>query len=207
MGGLVVSGGCGNGNVDQNLDDANKKITNPGRIIKEQITKEDVNEGGEQFTDSEQREINEFLATYGNDIEEFDYSGRTLLHIAVAPKLGESGNFPAVRYLVTNRSANVNVIAKNGTTPLFLAVTCPDNIGIVRFLVSNGADVNAETPGGSTPLHNAAGVEIARFLVSKGADINAMNRLRDTPLDNAKVFKREAVVDYLRSIGAKSGKE
>ena len=47
-------------------------------------------------------------------------------------------------------------------------------------------------------------IEIVKFLVSHGADINAKNNDDITPLDCA---EDEYVIEFLKSIGAKSGKE
>jgi len=49
----------------------------------------------------------------------------------------------------------------------------------VQYLVSVGADVNAEDEGGNTPLHEAArfcdGYEVLEYLISQGADVWAIN--------------------------------
>jgi len=51
---------------------------------------------------------------------------------------------------------------------------------IVKYLVSQGADVNSKAESGDTPLHNAVGIgngniEIAKYLVSQGAKVNTQN--------------------------------
>ena len=53
------------------------------------------------------------------------------------------------------------------------------------MLVENGADVNAKTELGRTPLHRAFGwysASIATFLLSKGADVDAKDDAGVTPL-------------------------
>ena len=58
---------------------------------------------------------------------------------------------------------------------------------IVKFLVFEGADVNAKNKNDETPLHKAADggsdSAIYKFLVSEGADENAKNKAGKTPSD------------------------
>jgi len=46
-------------------------------------------------------------------------------------------------------------------------------IAVAKYLVSQGADVNAKGRWDETPLHTTESVEIAKYLVSQGADVNA----------------------------------
>ncbi len=62
------------------------------------------------------------------------------------------------------------------TSPLHLAT---ENLEIIRFLVSKGADVNAKTNDATSPLHNALydkKLETVRFLISKSANVNTKNK-------------------------------
>ena len=71
-----------------------------------------------------------------------------------------------------------------GSTPLMVAVE-KEQLGAVRFLLNQGADVNLKDDYGFTALHVAAVssmYEVVICLVENGADVNAVN-LRDvTPL-------------------------
>ena len=51
-----------------------------------------------------------------------------------------------------------------------------DPIGVVDLLISKGADVNAKTDAGSTPLHWASNRDIAELLITKGADVDVANK-------------------------------
>ena len=84
------------------------------------------------------------------------------------------------------------------------------NIEIVKFLVSEGADVNIKSPNGSTPLHQAAAsentadvakrVEIAKFLIFQGAEVNVKNDKGETPLGVANTEEMRAI---LRAAGGR----
>jgi ankyrin repeat protein len=60
------------------------------------------------------------------------------------------------------------------------------NIDAAEILITNGANINAKTAKGRTPLHSAAlyynWKDIAELLISKGAQVNAKNIYGRTPL-------------------------
>ena len=90
------------------------------------------------------------------------------------------------------------------------------NIEAVKQHLAAGADVNAKSVFGKTPLHYVAFVgqkeipkEIAELLIAKGADVNAKTRSGNTPLDVAirdDVAEIE-IADLLRKHGGKTGEE
>ena len=74
------------------------------------------------------------------------------------------------------------------------------------MLLEAGADKDAKSNYGYTPLHNAAlmgGKEhVARMLLEAGADKNAKDNIGDTPLKNAESQWNHKVAELLRSYGA-----
>ncbi len=75
---------------------------------------------------------------------------------------------------------------------------------IVRCL-REGADIDASTPDGLTPLHYSAGEgspDLVELLVGLGADIDAMDRFGLTPLFRAVQAERFENVDRLVEMGA-----
>jgi len=80
----------------------------------------------------------------------------------------------------------------------------------VKQHLAGGADVNAKTNTGSTPLHNGARAghkEMVELLIAEGADVNAKDVGGGTPLDYAIKRKRTEIADLLRKHGGKTGEE
>jgi ankyrin repeat protein len=104
--------------------------------------------------------------------------------------------------LLLKRGANVNIVDKDGYTPLMTAALHFKNDAI-KVLVASSADVRrADGMWGNTPLHVAAengDLDIVKLLLERGARINAQNFARVTPLDMASNMR---VVDFLLSQGA-----
>ncbi|MHB8898697.1 MAG: ankyrin repeat domain-containing protein [Thermoguttaceae bacterium] len=77
----------------------------------------------------------------------------------------------------------------------------------VKRLIANGADVNAPTHHGTTPLMFALNRKVARILVEQGADVNARDPEGRTPLICYLMMldspaRAEAYVKYLLKAGA-----
>jgi hypothetical protein len=112
-----------------------------------------------------------------------------------------SGNLQDVKYFV-EREVDVNAKSEQGKTLLFHAVIrMGGGNEIIQYLISKGADVNADNT-----LHHAVWIpwnlEVVKTLVSSGANVNAKDNNGKTPLDLA---KKTEIIEYLESVGAKSG--
>ena len=71
-----------------------------------------------------------------------------------------------------------------GTKPLHYAAR--GHLDCVKFLVANGADVNAKCiVNKTTAIFGASTEEIARFLVKKGARVDIISSSERVPLDYA----------------------
>ena len=146
--------------------------------------------------------------------------GFTELHRAMA-----SGDFEKMKAAVTNAPGEINAkfpafaYGIPGETALHMALhhSRPhERMMIVEYLIAHGADVNAQTASGVTPLLEAAGSkELSDFLVSKGAKFDiytavALNRidqielrLKEKPeLANEKLPGGETPLFHVRSFEA-----
>ena len=76
----------------------------------------------------------------------------------------------------------------------------------IKKMLAAGADVNAKSDKGRTPLHCAAErghKEIVELLIAAGADVNAKFDNGETPLDFAVLFNKKEIADILRKQGGK----
>lgn len=58
-------------------------------------------------------------------------------------------------------------------------------IGVIDFLLKNGADINSGDSRGNTPLHNASknvNVYVVQFLLEKGAKADSLNNYENAPI-------------------------
>lgn len=126
----------------------------------------------------------------------FDYTAEHFLVAAGAGYLG------AVRLFV-EAGMSVNTANAGGWTALHNAVMT-GTLPVVKFLVSQGADINAKGNNtGMTPLHPAAAgghLSVVKFLVSQGADVTARTNYGNTARDFASLGHTE-VAEYLESVG------
>lgn len=89
-------------------------------------------------------------------------------------KAAESGDLERLSQLISSDSQLVNCRDADSYTPLHRA--CYNNhVDVIRYLLSQGADIHAESLEGWKPLHSAAHwsqTEAAALLIEAGADIN-----------------------------------
>lgn len=93
------------------------------------------------------------------------------------------------------------------STLLHRAVANQDAAAVTAS-IANGADVNAKTKDGMTPLHVAAQYEhakITKLLLRAGADAEARDKDNGTPLHVAAQYERVTAVTALLEHGADAG--
>ena len=101
----------------------------------------------------------------------------------------------------------INLKDPSGQTALHYAVQSK-NVELVKYLVKEGADINAKARGDVTPLlmslDRALGdPPISLALLELGADVNIPDANKDTPLIKATVDSTDEVVEALLAKGAK----
>ena len=114
----------------------------------------------------------------------------------------QNGDLNAVKSIISSDRNKINSRGVYGNSPLHDAAERGE-LDIVKYLVSQGANVNAKNNCGEIPLHSAAEsnyIEMAKYLVSKGAYINTRNKYGTTPLHGA--AGHLDIVKYLVSQGA-----
>ena len=121
-----------------------------------------------------------------------DELGDTLLHLAV-----RYVQVPIVRYLVERLNFDINIGNNKGRTPLHFAVENND-IKTINFLLSKGANIEAEDNQGWTPLYLASFTykkEAYQFLAYKGANRNVKPK---DPIPFSSFEEQAAIVRTLK---------
>lgn len=96
-----------------------------------------------------------------------------------------TGSIDSVKRMLQNGQASMRDITKHGTTLLHTA-SGTGHLSLVKFLIDQGADVNAADEDGETPLHRATSLKnnyaVARLLIGSGADLANVTIDNRTPL-------------------------
>jgi ankyrin repeat protein len=127
--------------------------------------------------------------------------GTTAFHYLVRNIVGASEQFKlqkALEKCLTAGGVDVDVLAKNGETPLHQAVM-RNNEFTVKFLLENGANVNAVDDRNTVPLFYAVGqnsLSIVAILLRNGANPNIKGK-RGSPLELAKEQKNPEIISLL----------
>ncbi len=111
-----------------------------------------------------------------------------------------SGDLTKLKILISIDRSLVHANGWFGTKPLDYAAR--GHFECVKFLVENGADVNAKSiVNKTTAIFEASTAEIARFLVEKGARVDIIGSSGRVPLDYAIQGKHVEVVQFLIDCG------
>ncbi len=113
------------------------------------------------------------------------------------------GNLAAVRAIVEKNPALVTSADNAGFTPLHIAATA-GRVDIVEYLLDRGADIEARTAGGQTPLFQTVPLVSQKafvYLLERGANLNARDNEGKTILQFALSWQRPSMVDLILGRG------
>ncbi|TKS92981.1 Ankyrin repeat domain-containing protein 53 [Collichthys lucidus] len=137
-------------------------------------------------------------------LEKLDVSvntqGESALHTACL-----YGQLATVHLLLESRPGWIDSSDHQGRRPVHMVLTSrssPNTSKCLRYLLEHGADVNATTDSGTTPLHLAASegfLDCTEILVRAGADVSAQDNEGHTPLDLARIWCRRKVARFLKN--------
>ena len=122
-------------------------------------------------------------------------------------KAAYEGDLEKVKEIIDRDPNQINVQDATDFTPLHLA-SGKGHIEIVEFLLNHGADINAESLLGDTPLIIAAWYakdgkyETIKTLLEHGAKVNNKNKRGRTALHQAAMHSSKEVINLLISYGA-----
>jgi ankyrin repeat protein len=118
-----------------------------------------------------------------------------LYYVKYIPRIlfGKNDQYSTVKLLL-EKEVDVNVLDKNGKTPLHWAAGRRGYDSIVKLLLEKGVDVNVLDKNGWTPLHYTAEsgeYTTVKLLLKKGADVNAQTKDGKTPLYLAEANRQD----------------
>lgn len=139
----------------------------------------------------------EHLLRRGIVLNARDDQGRLPLHTAA-----EMNNIVLIQAIVDLGGVGVNAKSDlDRSTPLHVAAATNSPDAVTKLLTL-GADVDAITSGGMSPLHAAAAVgniAIAKILIRNGAEISLKYKGRDAA-QRAQINGYKKLADYLKSL-------
>ncbi|KAI1362879.1 ankyrin repeat-containing domain protein [Xylaria arbuscula] len=108
----------------------------------------------------------------GIDINTKNQNGFTLIHVAA-----DDGTLDTFKLLHEN-GADILLVGENGETALHLAAANSDGYEILRYLLEQGVDLEADCERYGTPLMAAVrnGPLATRLLLERGARVNAISK-------------------------------
>ncbi len=131
----------------------------------------------------------------GADINEANESGESVL----ASSLRYRCDFDLVMLLIDN-SADIFDFDEEGVSIFDMAVTY-DNIEVVKYLISQGVDVNTtQRKSKFTPLMAAVcygRVDMVEFLIEQGANIKAVDAKGISVIDFARKMNKKTILNLL----------
>jgi ankyrin repeat protein len=144
----------------------------------------------------EEKTVIDYLENNSTNLSEM-VNNRSVLHHAALHNLAQLAKY------CLKKGVSVDICGKDRITPLHLA--CREgSIGVMRLLVDNHANVNAQDRDDYTPLHYAVIKQadtIVRELIIKGANVNLVDDYHRTPLHRSVEKNDDLITHYLIDAG------
>lgn len=120
-----------------------------------------------------------------------------------------SGQLKVAEQFVTEGQHPIDIKNENGWTGLIMACF-NENIELAKYLIANGADINATNHKGTTvfmyaktPIQTKQNdTAFLAYLLDQGANINALDNKGKSVLDYVSENGYSVLADWLTSIGA-----
>eukprot|EP01104_Vermistella_antarctica_P012210 TRINITY_DN3493_c0_g1_i2.p1 TRINITY_DN3493_c0_g1~~TRINITY_DN3493_c0_g1_i2.p1 ORF type:complete len:367 (+),score=122.34 TRINITY_DN3493_c0_g1_i2:31-1101(+) len=112
-------------------------------------------------------------------------------------KLMEEGELSAVIACVDEDKERLTALNWMGESPLHQASSL-DSVEMVKYFLEKGADVNAKSQHGNTPLHWATHSEVCQVLIDAGANVNEKDDRGDTPLKVRCEYDEHTTVETIK---------
>ena len=145
-------------------------------------------------------QIAQYLIAKGADLNIKDKNGDIAIHFAIV-----GGLLPMVQYFIEKKNIDIDLPGQNKTTPLIYACSF-GKLQIAEYLISKGANMNAQDCDGCTPFHAAAFCGllpiVKKFVEERNENVDTLNFNGMTPLILACIANRYSVAEYLISKGA-----
>ena len=140
-----------------------------------------------------------FLENPALDLNKLDMDGYTALHKAIQLR-----DLEAVK-LLHAAGVDLEIASRFGQTALLLALYY-EHMGIIEFLLKNGADVNARLPAGLTEQYITflqgsvcfGSERLVKLALEYGADPEVRDSWNQRAIDNAREWGLTGIVDILR---------
>jgi ankyrin repeat protein len=116
----------------------------------------------------------------------------------------KNNDFKKVKVLIEKDASLANIKDEAGNTPLHHAAMI-GSVEMIEYLLSKGADINAQNTQLNTPLHEAiqnGKDEISALLIENGADLKKTNIHHQTPLHKAASLNQKRTGELLIAKGA-----